>query len=171
MGYYFTLLLTMTRSIRNKRGSVSSNLDDLIRLITSILHLVIETVDDRTQYLTDHVYHVVVFSALSLCQVLSKHEVLLRASHDVSLLDSLLSNTIEWLKSIGTASHITHLLARVVESQYRKARPEQQAVPATTIPTPDMAESMFAYPDYLMTDLYNYGDDSANLWHDWQDIN
>lgn len=171
MGYYFGLLLTLTRSIRSKRGSVSTNLDDLIRLITSVLHLVIETVDERTQYLTDHVYHVVVFCALTLCQILSKHEALLQISHDVSALESLLLSTVDWLKSIGTASHITHLLARVIESQYRKARPEQRMVEVTTIPTPDMADSMFAYPDYLMTDLYNYGDNSADLWQEWQDIN
>lgn len=171
MGYYFALLLTMTKSIRQNRESISSSLDELIRLITSILHLVTETVDDRAQYLTDHVYHVVVFTALTLCQILSKHEKNLQVSHDVRSLDSMLLSTIEWLKSIGTLFHVTHLLARAIESQYRKAWPEKQIFEAVTMPTPDIGDSMFAYPDYLLADPYDYGNDSADLWHDWQDIN
>lgn len=169
MGYYFALLLTLTRSIRSRREDIRSNLDQLVRLITFNLHLATETADKRAQYLTDHIYHVVGFSALTLCQILIKHERVLESSHDVPSLESLLLKTVEWLRSIGTSSHITHLLARIIESQHRKARPQKAF--ETTFPSPDIADSMFAYPDYLMSDLYDYGNNDDDHWQAWDDIN
>lgn len=82
----------------------------------------------------------------------------------------MLLQTIGWLRSIGTPSHVTHLLARVLESQYRKFRPGQTPE-ATTLPTPEITDTMFAFPEYLMTDFYNYNDDTVGMWQDWHDIN
>ena len=87
-----------------------------------------------------------------------------------AILDAMLLQTIGWLRSIGTPSHVTHLLARVLESQYRKFRPGQ-TLEATTLPTPEMTDTMFAFPEYLMTDFYNYNDDTVGRWPGWQDIN
>ena len=168
MGYYFALLLTITRSLKGRQDDIASKIDELIRLITSILHLATQTTDERTQYLTDNIYHIVVFSALTLCRVLQRYNDQLQQSHDISALDSLVHETVIWLTSIGLSSHVTHFLALVLDAQHKRSRPQLQEQHNFNIEfaSPDFADAMLAYPDYLNPEAYDF-DNTSEDWSSW----
>lgn len=56
------------------------------------------TAGDRTTHLTGHIYHVVAFSALTLCRLVHKYEPQLRAEgHDIAALDNFVITLVSWL--------------------------------------------------------------------------
>jgi hypothetical protein len=67
MSFYFAQLLTYDQSIKT-RLTVTRELliNEMIRISTMIIKLATNTTDERTQHLTDHIYHVVSFAAVTL---------------------------------------------------------------------------------------------------------
>ena len=151
---------------------MSKNISDdalggLIRLTTSIINLAIDTTDERTQHLTDHIYHIITFSAITLCRLLSAYEDQLSVSHDVASLDTLVTSLVDWLKSIGLRSHVAHMLGGVVLSQQRKLRPEAQPTPySTTSATSLPFDTALLYPEFINAEMFDIHFDED--WQAWE---
>lgn len=168
MGYYFALLLSLRQSVKathNRMGE--SPLSELIRLTTSIINTAMETADARTQHLTDNIYHIFTFSAITLCQLVQKYESQLQQSHDVPSLDSLVSKLVVWLRSIGLRCHVAHMLGDLVSAQQRTLRPGAVGTPS--------GDSVFAgalspntlFPDIISAEMMEGGTD---LWPPWDQV-
>jgi hypothetical protein len=101
-----------------------SPLSEMIRLSKTIINLAIDTSDDRTRHLTDHIYHVVTFSALTLIHLIntSNKKIQTTTNHDIADLDALILKLVAWLRSIGLPCHVSHLLGDVVLTQFEKFR-------------------------------------------------
>lgn len=163
MGYYFAFLITRNQSMRRRNNGLSpSDLAELLRLIASILHLAIDTIDERTQHLTDHIYHIITFSALILCRLLHKYEDKLKLSHDIESLHLLVSRTVGWLRAIGLSCHVAHMLARTIEAQHKKIRPMETNManndPIYQSPTFDLSAG---FPEYLTAEMFDIDTDDS----------
>lgn len=144
----------------------SAPLSELIRLATSIINLAMETADERTQHLTDNIYHIVTFSAITLCQLLKNYEEQLRLSHDVPALDGLVSRLVGWLGSIGLRCHVAHMLGDLVAAQQRTLRPHAGKGPATVVvggaPSPNLL-----FPEIISAEML---DGETELWPPWDQV-
>ncbi|KUL82988.1 hypothetical protein ZTR_09296 [Talaromyces verruculosus] len=130
MGFHFAHLLAYGESLRsptkiqNSSAVVETVVIEMVHHSTTIINLAIETTDDRTRHLTDHIYHIVTFSALTLCRLVHTYEEKLTAvNHDVGELDNLVVKLIDWLRSIGLPCHAAHMLAGILAAQFNKLRP------------------------------------------------
>ncbi len=171
MGYYFARLLSLRRAVKATHSRMGdSPLSKLIRLTTSILNLAMETADERTQHLTDNIYHIVTFSAITLCQLLRKYEDQLRHSQDVPALHSLVGRLVAWLRSIGLRCHVAHMLGDLVSAQQRRLRPGG---------TPSSGNSVFAglastntlFPHIISAEMLE-GETGLwpDLWPPWDQV-
>lgn len=131
MGFHFAHLLAYGQSIRSPTGPqsvtpavIETIVTEMVNHSTIIINLAIETTDERTRHLTDHIYHIVTFSALTLCRLVHTYEEKLRAAnHDVEALDNLVVKFADWLGSIGLPCHAAHMLAGILAAQFNKLRP------------------------------------------------
>lgn len=184
MGYNFAHLLVICQSNKlTSRRIVNADLRALVDGTEEILNLAMNTTDARTQHLTDHIYHVITFSAITLCRLLSTYEntLLEPLAYDVAGLDGLVTRLITWLKSIGPRSHVAHMLGSVVASQQKKLRPQacMQVHDNSVIDSrlrddgdsgAQSVESLpfdtaLLYPDFIQADLFDYSAD--DLWPTW----
>ena len=102
MGFYFAQLLNYDQSLKTGSAAVrESILSEMIRLSTSIINLAMNTTDERTRHLTDHIYHMISFAAVTLCRLLHNYEDQLSISHDLHGLDGLILSLVTWLHAIG----------------------------------------------------------------------
>ncbi|KPI35775.1 putative transcriptional regulatory protein [Cyphellophora attinorum] len=164
MGDHFALLLLASRS-KSRIANDDEALSELVRLSTSILNLFLNTDDDRIQHLTDHIYHIFTFAAITLCRLLEAHEARLRKSHDVASLDSLVSRLVLWLKSVGPKSHVAHMLGSVVASEQKRLRPESQPTPIGSIASVESLQydSTLMFPDFFEA----FDMDAESMWPTW----
>lgn len=154
---------------------------DMIDLSSTIINLAIDTTDDRTRHLTDHIYHLITFSALTLCRLVHMYEDQLRVANiDVDDLDRLVTKLITWLRSIGLPCHAAHLLSDIVSSQFHKLRPGAQYAPAnarasslahyntlSALDDSSMSSHVgFFYPDLIGSELFDI-DDGTTSWPQW----
>lgn len=124
LGFKFTYLLAHYQSLQSSQAKIQhTNLIDMIALATDIITLIVDTTDGLSQYLTDHVYHIVTFAALVLCQVLQNYQTQLH-EHKVHTesVESLLKKLLDWLETIGTAGHIARVLSPVISSRCAKIK-------------------------------------------------
>ena len=145
----------------------STPLSELIRLAISIINLAMETTDERTQHLTDNIYHIVTFSAITLCQLLRNYEEQLRLSHDVPALDGLVSRLVGWLGSIGLGCHVAHMLGDLMAAQQRTLRPgvgEGQAGVEVVVGAPSPS---VLFPEVISGEML-YGE--TELWPPWDQV-
>lgn len=183
MGFHFAHLLAYCQSLKSARAVMRSPiLAEMIHRSRSIINLAIDTTDERTRHLTDHIYHTITFSALTLCRLVHTYESKLRAAnHDIYALDALVLRLVSWLRSIGLPCHAAHILGDVVSSQFKKLRPNFQPEPVygtnstpnrshegtvmdhPTLPLPD--DVAFQFPDFIGSELFDLNDDSA--WPQW----
>lgn len=163
----------------------TSILSELVRLARTIIDLAIDTADDRTRHLTDHIYHVVTFSALTLTQIIYSYESKLRATkHQVVDLDNLVLKLVSWLKSIGLTCHISHLLSDIVLSQFEKLRPgsrpmilqvdnlqrDKDSMPDIGLEAyAGQSETGFPDLDIMSSELFGI-DSNVALWPEWDQI-
>ncbi|KAH9214558.1 hypothetical protein DL95DRAFT_365708 [Leptodontidium sp. 2 PMI_412] len=168
MGFHFAQLLAFDHSLNSRSAAVrESLLLEMVRLSAAILNLAMESADARTRHLSDHIYHVITFAAVTLCRLLHLYEDQLSSSHDILELDQLLLNLVTWLYSIGLPCHVAHTLGNVVAAFHKKLRP-------TARPTPSQEEADFwgqpefanFFPDLLGTAIYD-GTDYTML-PDWE---
>ncbi len=60
MGFHFAQLLVFDQALKSRSAAVrASLLSEMVRLSAAILHLAMDTADDRTRHLTDHIYQYV----------------------------------------------------------------------------------------------------------------
>lgn len=133
MGFHFAQLLIYDRPLKFRSASVrESLLSEMVRLSTSILNLGMETTDERTRHLTDHIYHMISFAAVTLCRLPHLYEDQLSATHDLVELDKLVLQLVSWLHSIGLPCHVAHTLGDVVAAFHKKLRPDAQPSPTAS---------------------------------------
>jgi len=102
MGFYFAQLLTYDQSIKTRSTAARESLiNEMIRLSTAIINLAMNTTDERTRHLTDHIYHMISFAAVTLSRLLHTYEPQLAMSHDIPGLEGLISSLVAWLHDIG----------------------------------------------------------------------
>ncbi|KAF2682405.1 hypothetical protein K458DRAFT_307421, partial [Lentithecium fluviatile CBS 122367] len=155
MGFYFAQLLVYDQSLKTGSAAVrESLLSEMIRLSTSIIHLAMDTADERTRHLTDHIYHMISFAAVTLCRLLGNYEEQLSASHDLHGLDGLILSLVSWLHAIGLPCHVAHTMGDVVAAFHKKLRPESGPSPSTSYAGVDPAiQDDFAqlFPEFYGT--------------------
>ncbi len=170
MGYYFARLLSLRRAVKathNRMGDPP--LSELIRLTTSIINLAMETADERTQHLTDNIYHIVIFAAITLCQLLRKYEDQLRKSQDVPALDLLVSRLVAWLRSIGLRCHVAHMLGDLVSAQQRRLRPE--GTPSGNSVSAGLSSTNTLFPHIISAEMLQGETDLwPDLWPPWDQV-
>lgn len=168
MGFHFAQLLVFDQALKSRSAAVrESLLSEMVRLSAAILRLAMDTADDRTRHLTDHIYHVITFAAVTLCRLLHMYEDKLSAAHNLLELDQLVLDLVIWLRSIGLPCHVAHTLGDVVAAFHKKLRPDAR-------PTPSREEMEFwgqpefsnFFPELLGTDLYDGS--SYPLLPDWE---
>jgi hypothetical protein len=123
MGYYFAQLLTYDQSLKIRSTAARESLiNEMIRLSSTIINLAINTTDERTQHLTDHIYHMISFAAVTLSRLLHTYEQQLAVSHNIQGLEGLILSLVSWLRGMGSPSHIAHTMGDVVTAFHRKLR-------------------------------------------------
>ena len=131
MGYCFAQLLTYDRSLKTKSAAVRETLLlEMVHLSTTIIRLAMNTTDERTKHLTDHIYHMLSFAAVTLTRLLHNYEEQLAASHDLQQLDELILSLATWLHAIGLPCHIAYTMGNVVAAVHKKLRPDAGPSPS-----------------------------------------
>lgn len=171
MGYHFAQLLIFEQSLNNKSAAVrESLLSEMVRLCSAILQLAMETTDERTKHLTDHIYHMITFAAVTLCRLLCKYETQLQARLNIPDSDMLVSRTVAWLRSLGSSLHVGHTMGDVIDAAHRKLRPnvhtELRRASEPQQPTPDQA----TFPDLLGMGMDTLEIDWDAMLPDWQSL-
>ena len=180
MGFHFALLLAHCQSLKSTTALMcGSILAEMVRLSTSIINLAIDTTDERTRHLTDHIYHIITFAAITLCRLVNAYEPKLRAAkHDIHALDELIWRLVSWLKSIGLPCHVAHMLGNIVSMQHEKlrpgARPQASVSPYDAMSRPGHqrglpSDGSFLYPEFTGAELFDL-DSDPTLWPDWDQI-
>ncbi|KAI9042011.1 fungal specific transcription factor domain-containing protein [Aspergillus affinis] len=181
MGFHFAHLLAYSNSLKSPQTAMaSSTVTEMISHSTIIINLAIDTSDERTRHLTDQIYHIVTFSALTLSRLVHTYESNLQAGHhNFESLDNLVVKLINWLKSIGLPCHTANMLGDIVSAQFVKLRPNfRQAaindvernelgrddifVDDTPLP-PDVA--LFC-PNFIGSELFDLDTELAS-WPQW----
>jgi hypothetical protein len=112
-------------------------------LSVRIIKLAVDTTDDRTRHLSDHIYHMITFVAVTLCCLLNVYEEQLSQTKNIAELDTLILDLVSWLHSIGLDCHIGYTLGALIRSFHKKLRPQaQQPTPvdwSTPWPASDLA--------------------------------
>jgi hypothetical protein len=169
MGFHFAQLLAYERALNARSARVrDSLLTEMVRLSAAIIHLVMDTADERTRHLSDHIYHMCAFAAVTLCRLLNLYETQLAATQDIRDLDTLVMDLVTWFHSIGLPCHAANTLGDTVSAFHKKLRPlARPASPALM----DTSSSWLGddlprfFPELLGTD-YSEGAD-FNLLPDW----
>ncbi|KAJ3459684.1 hypothetical protein MRS44_015757 [Fusarium solani] len=185
MGFHFAHLLTYYQSLKSPKSVMhNSILEDMIRHSKAVINLAVDKADERTRHLTDHIYHIVTFSALTLCRIVRTYESKLRAANfDISSIDNLIFNLINWLKTIGLPCHAAHILGDIVSAQFKKLRPNFQPLALTAngslagdntvvFPFGDISlpsDISFLYPDFIGSEMFIM-DGDLDTWPQWGQI-
>lgn len=171
MGYHFAQLLIFEQCLNNKSAAVrESLLSEMMRLSIAILQLARETSDDRTKHLTDHIYHMIAFTAVTLCRLLCKYESQLQARFNIPESDTLIFSTITWLRSLGSSLHVGHTMGDLIHTAHRKLRPdahvELRRASEPQQPTPDQT----VFPDFIGMGMDTLDIDWDAMLPDWQSL-
>lgn len=155
-------------------------LADVVRSSKAIINIFLDTTDDRTRHLTDHVYHVVTFAALTLCRIIGAHPAQLQQEgHDIVALHKLVEAMIRGLGSVGLPCHAANMLAGVVAAKFASLQTssdematlssnDRGAEDTGSMPEPyaSLDDYTFMYPDFSNTDLFDVGIDIPQ-WPSW----
>ena len=117
----------------------------------SVNTLPMDTVDEHTRHLSDHIYHMITFAAIIICRLLSSYETQLASTYNIAELDTLISNLVQWLHGIGLPCHAAYSLANIIAKVHHKLRPRVQALPIP-VPMEDFPEDSFTnyyFPEFL----------------------
>jgi len=172
MGFHFAQLLAYDQSLKTRSARVrESLLSEMVRLSAAIIDLAMETTDDRTRHLSDHIYHMITFAAVTLCRLLHMYQDQLARSHDIPALDGRITTLVSWLHSIGLPCHAAHTLGDVVAAFHKKLRPLARRSPLTLEESNAWSDpSIWAFfPDFLGTDQAN--PTNWSFLPDWEPFN
>ncbi|KAJ4372515.1 hypothetical protein N0V83_004289 [Neocucurbitaria cava] len=164
MGFYFAQLLTYDQSLKTRSAAArESLLNEMVRLSTTIINVAMETADERTRHLTDHIYHMISFAAVTLSRLLHNYEAQLASSHDLHQLDTLILSLVSWLHAIGLPCHVAYTMGNVVAAFHKKLRPDSGPSPSTSYADVDPAiHDDFAqlFPELFGTSSFNVANGS-----------
>lgn len=163
MGSYFAQLLVYDQALKSRSAVVrESLLSEMIRLSAAIMKLAMDTTDDRTRHLSDHIYHMITFSAVTLSRLLHMYEFQVAASHNILELDSLILTLVSWLHSIGLPCHVAHTLGDVVAAFHKKLRPNAHPSPYREVPD----DIGLYFPELL--GIERYDGENFEFLPDWE---
>lgn len=152
MGFHFSNLLLYERTFKSKTARAQDSfIYEMIRHSTAIVTLAMDTVDERTRHLSDHIYHMITFAAIVICRLLNTYEGQLNQEFNVAELDSLIQTLVQWLHSIGLPCHAAHTLGNIIAKVHQKLRPRVDTTPLVA-PTEDLSEENFTnyyFPEFL----------------------
>ncbi|KAJ5622934.1 hypothetical protein N7490_011539 [Penicillium lividum] len=150
MGFHFSNLLLYEHALKSKTARAQESVvSEMVRHSTAILRLAMDTVDERTRHLTDHIYHMITFAAIIICRLLNIYESQLNAAYDTRELDALVQSLVNWLHCIGLPCHAAHTLGNIIAKVHQKLRPRVETIPD---PIEDFLEESFTnyyFPEFL----------------------
>lgn len=151
MGFHFSNLLLYEHSLKKSKTprARESLVSEMVRHSTAIVQLAMNTVDERTRHLSDHIYHMITFAAIVICRLLNSHEDQLSASYNISELDELIRNLVSWLHLIGLPCHAAHTLGNIIAKVHQKLRPSVEFIPAPVEEPPDENFTNYYFPEFL----------------------
>lgn len=168
MGFHFAYLLAYCQSLTSPKSVMNSAvLKEMIQHCENMINLAIDTADERTRHLTDHIYHIITFSALTLCRIVHTYESKLRsAGHDIAGMDGLILRLINWFRGIGLSCHVAHILGDILAAQVHKLRPTFQPAAAmaacSSTEEPFLPIDLSFYPDLVGVDLFSINMEMQN---------
>ncbi|KAL5341343.1 hypothetical protein BJX70DRAFT_66262 [Aspergillus crustosus] len=152
MGLHFSHLLLFDRSLKSQTARArESVISEMISHATTIIRLAMDTVDGRTRHLSDHIYHMITFAAITICRLIGSPDDHLDSTHNANELDALISNLVQWLQSIGLPCHAAHTFGTIISQVHRKTRPQTDAA-SNPAPPQDMLTEEFTryyFPEFL----------------------
>ncbi|CAL5868598.1 uncharacterized protein PFLUO_LOCUS2825 [Penicillium psychrofluorescens] len=152
MGFHFSNLLLYEHALKSKSARArDSVVSEMIRHSTTIIQLAMDTVDDQTRHLSDHIYHMITFAAIVICRLLNVYEGQLTFTHNIAELDSLIHSLVEWLPCIGLPCHAAHTLGNIIAKVHQKLRPRVEKTPLTALADefPDENFNNYYFPEFL----------------------
>jgi hypothetical protein len=171
MGFNFAHLLAYERALQSKSARVKySLLTEMASLCVAIINLAIENTDERTRHLTDHIYHLITFAAITLCRLLNLYETQISTKRNIAELDTLIINLVIWMQSIGLPCHAAYTFGTVISAFHKKSRPDAYA--SLTSPLTDwstvwnVSEMTQHFPEWLGGETD--GGSNFNLMPDWE---
>lgn len=152
MGFHFSNLLLYEHALKSKTARARESIvSEMIRHSTAIVSLAMDTVDERTRHLSDHIYHMITFAAIIICRLLSAYESQLRDAFNIEELDALIQSLVQWLHSIGLPCHAAHTLGNIIAKVHQKLRPRVETTPfiAHTEDLPEESFTNYYFPEFL----------------------
>lgn len=161
MGFHFSHLLLYEHSLKSKSArSRESVVSEMIRHSTAIVHLAMDTVDERTRHLTDHIYHMITFAAIVICRLLNAYREQVASTHDADQLDTLVHDLVQWLYCIGLPCHAAHTLGNIIAKVHQKLRPRVEEVP----PSLPADETLGEFNNYYFPEFLGLGMSADGNW-------
>ncbi|KAJ5166418.1 uncharacterized protein N7482_005199 [Penicillium canariense] len=163
MGFHFSNLLLYEHALKSKSSRArESVVSEMIRHSTAIVHLAMDTVDERTRHLSDHIYHMITFAAIIICRLLNSYETQLGLTHNIAELDSLIYSLVQWLHCIGLPCHAAHTLGNIIAKVHQRLRPRVEAVPFAA-PTDDFPPEE-SFTNYYFPEFLGLGTSADGNW-------
>lgn len=163
MGFQFAQLLVFDQALKSRSAAVRESIvSEMVRLSASIITLSLDSADARTRHLSDHIYHMITFAAVTLCRLLHMYGNQVASTHDVPELDTLILTLVSWLRSVGLPHHISHRLGDVVNAFHQKLRP--RAHPSSDEQTQN--DIRLYFPDLLGVETFEGG--NFEFLPDWE---
>ncbi|OQE21752.1 hypothetical protein PENSTE_c011G06865 [Penicillium steckii] len=169
MGFHFSNLILYEHALKSRSARArESVVFEMIRHSTAILHLPMDTVDEHTRHLSDHIYHMITFAAIVICRLLSSYESQLASTYNIAELDTLISNLVQWLHCIGLPCHAAYTLANIIAKVHQKLRPRVEALPIA-VPVENFPEDSFT--NYYFPEFLGLGASAGGNWDLLADMN
>lgn len=152
MGFHVSNLLLYQNALKSKTAWARDSLvSEMIRHSIAIVNLAMDTVDERTRHLSDHIYHMITFAAIIICRLLNSYESQLGMTFNIRELDALIQSLVQWLHSIGMPCHAAHKPGNIIAKVHQKLRPRVEKSPLV-VATEDILEENFTnyyFPEFL----------------------
>ncbi|KAJ5375542.1 hypothetical protein N7517_007548 [Penicillium concentricum] len=151
MGFHFCHLLLYEHALKAKSSRArESVVSEMIRHSTAIVQLAMDTVDERTRHLTDHIYHMITFAAIVICRLLNAYQEQVTSTHKINELELLVRDLVQWLYCIGLPCHAAHTLGNIIAKVHQKLRPHVELPPANPQPDELLGElNNYYFPEFL----------------------
>jgi hypothetical protein len=150
MGFHFSHLLLYEHALKSKSARArESVVSEMIRHSTAIVQLAMDTVDERTRHLTDHIYHMITFAAIVICRLSTAYQEQVASTHNIDELDSLVHDLVQWLYCIGLPCHAAHTLGNIIAKVHQKLRPRVEASPPDAPPDEMLSDFNYYFPEFL----------------------
>lgn len=160
MGFHFSHLLLYEHALKSKSSRAREPIvSEMIHHSTEIVQLAMDTVDERTRHLTDHIYHMITFAAIVICRLLNAHQEQVASTHNIDELELLVRDLVQWLYCIGLPCHAAHTLGNIITKVHQKLRPHVELSPANPQPDELLGElNNYYFPEFLGLGISADGD-------------